>query len=132
MTKAIIHTGHRLVNVVFWLYLSAEKLGQRRKHHEGLQLVISFISSFWVIELSQPINVLLLDVLLQSGFDGLNDFPLPFWLALFVEGTRFTQAKLVAAQQYAAAVGLPIPRNVLIPRTKVSFVDKRWTRMKTK
>lgn len=55
---------------------------------------------------------------MKSGFDGLNDFPLPFWLALFVEGTRFTQAKLVAAQQYAASVGLPIPRNVLIPRTK--------------
>ncbi|KAL1539938.1 1-acyl-sn-glycerol-3-phosphate acyltransferase 2 [Salvia divinorum] len=55
---------------------------------------------------------------LKSGFEGLNDFPLPFWLALFVEGTRFTQAKLLAAQQYAASVGLPVPRNVLIPRTK--------------
>lgn len=108
--------------MVFWLYLSAEKLGQRRKYHEGLQLIIVF-SSLWVVELSHFINVLLLDVLLQSGFDGLNDFPLPFWLALFVEGTRFTQAKLVAAQQYAASVGLPIPRNVLIPRTKVSSVD---------
>ncbi|XP_057797956.1 1-acyl-sn-glycerol-3-phosphate acyltransferase 2-like [Salvia miltiorrhiza] len=55
---------------------------------------------------------------LKSGFEGLNDFPLPFWLALFVEGTRFTQAKLIAAQQYASSVGLPVPRNVLIPRTK--------------
>lgn len=56
---------------------------------------------------------------LQSGFQGLNDFPRPFWLALFVEGTRFTQAKLIAAQEYAASAGLPVPRNVLIPRTKV-------------
>ncbi|PIA53528.1 hypothetical protein AQUCO_00900247v1 [Aquilegia coerulea] len=55
---------------------------------------------------------------LKSGLQRLNDFPRPFWLALFVEGTRFTKAKLLAAQEYAASTGLPIPRNVLIPRTK--------------
>ncbi|CAK7342500.1 unnamed protein product [Dovyalis caffra] len=55
---------------------------------------------------------------LPSGLQRLKDFPRPFWLALFVEGTRFTQAKLLAAQEYAASQGLPIPRNVLIPRTK--------------
>lgn len=56
---------------------------------------------------------------LQSGFQQLEDFPMPFWLALFVEGTRFTQAKLMVAQEFAASRGLPIPRNVLLPRTKV-------------
>nr|ALM22871.1 microsomal lysophosphatidic acid acyltransferase 2c [Cuphea avigera var. pulcherrima] len=55
---------------------------------------------------------------LKSGLNRLKDYPLPFWLALFVEGTRFTRAKLLAAQQYAASSGLPVPRNVLIPRTK--------------
>ncbi|CDP10072.1 unnamed protein product [Coffea canephora] len=55
---------------------------------------------------------------LKSGLERLRDYPLPFWLALFVEGTRFTQAKLLAAQEYAASSGLPVPRNVLIPRTK--------------
>ncbi|CAI0412376.1 unnamed protein product [Linum tenue] len=65
-------------------------LGQGRKHIEGL----------------------------QSGFERLVDFPMPFWLAVFAEGTRFTQAKLEAAQEFAAAKGLPSPRNVLIPRTK--------------
>ncbi|KAH6826102.1 lysophosphatidyl acyltransferase 2 [Perilla frutescens var. hirtella] len=55
---------------------------------------------------------------LKSGLERLSDFPRPFWLALFVEGTRFTQAKLVAAQEYASSTGLPVPRNVLIPRTK--------------
>ncbi|KAM1256129.1 hypothetical protein COP1_030396 [Malus domestica] len=55
---------------------------------------------------------------LKSGFRRLEDFPMPFWLALFVEGTRFTQAKLMAAQEFAASRGLPIPRNVLLPRTK--------------
>ncbi|KAM6568448.1 hypothetical protein CsatB_016433 [Cannabis sativa] len=55
---------------------------------------------------------------LKSGIRRLKDYPLPFWLALFVEGTRFTQAKLLAAQEYAISRGLPVPRNVLIPRTK--------------
>ncbi|KAL6987101.1 1-acyl-sn-glycerol-3-phosphate acyltransferase 2 [Sarracenia purpurea var. burkii] len=55
---------------------------------------------------------------LKSGLQQLRDFPLPFWLALFVEGTRFTKAKLLAAQEYASSAGLPVPRNVLIPRTK--------------
>ncbi|KAK8628728.1 hypothetical protein V6N13_009311 [Hibiscus sabdariffa] len=55
---------------------------------------------------------------LKAGLQRLKDFPRPFWLALFVEGTRFTQAKLLAAQEYATSQGLPVPRNVLIPRTK--------------
>ncbi|KAJ0696339.1 putative 1-acylglycerol-3-phosphate O-acyltransferase [Helianthus annuus] len=55
---------------------------------------------------------------LKLGLQQLKDYPRTFWLALFVEGTRFTQAKLLAAQEYAASNGLPIPRNVLIPRTK--------------
>ena len=57
---------------------------------------------------------------MQEGFQRLRGFPQPFWLALFVEGTRFTEAKLKAAQEYAASAGLPKPRNLLIPRTKVS------------
>ncbi|KAM7509155.1 hypothetical protein LguiA_019608 [Lonicera macranthoides] len=55
---------------------------------------------------------------LESGLKRLKDFPQPFWLALFVEGTRFTQAKLLAAQDYASSKGLHVPSNVLIPRTK--------------
>lgn len=55
---------------------------------------------------------------LKSSFKSLNGFPQPFWLALFVEGTRFTEAKLQQAQEFAASSGIPIPRNVLIPRTK--------------
>lgn len=55
---------------------------------------------------------------LKSGLQRLKDYPRPFWLALFVEGTRFTPAKLLAAQEYAASQGLPVPRNCLIPRTK--------------
>ncbi|XP_022746009.1 1-acyl-sn-glycerol-3-phosphate acyltransferase 2-like isoform X4 [Durio zibethinus] len=62
---------------------------------------------------------------LKASLQRLKDFPQPFWLALFVEGTRFTEAKLLAAQKYATSQGLPIPRNVLIPRTKVQLHIKR-------
>ncbi|CAF1929373.1 unnamed protein product [Brassica napus] len=55
---------------------------------------------------------------LTAGFKRFEDFPMTFWLALFVEGTRFTQEKLEAAQEYAYIRSLPSPRNVLIPRTK--------------
>nr|ALM22867.1 lysophosphatidic acid acyltransferase 2 [Cuphea viscosissima] len=55
---------------------------------------------------------------LKSHIERLIDYPLPFWLVIFVEGTRFTRTKLLAAQQYAVSSGLPVPRNVLIPRTK--------------
>lgn len=57
----------------------------------------------------------------QSGFQRLEDIPMPFWLALFVEGMRFMQTKLAAAQEYAASRGMPVPGNVLIPWTKVSI-----------
>ncbi|KAJ8460545.1 hypothetical protein OPV22_033471 [Ensete ventricosum] len=55
---------------------------------------------------------------LKLGLQSLKDFPRPLWLTLSVEGTRFTPAKLLAAQEYAMSQGLPTPRNVLIPRTK--------------
>ncbi|KAL6573506.1 hypothetical protein OROHE_001965 [Orobanche hederae] len=55
---------------------------------------------------------------MKSGFEEPSDFSMPSWLALFVEGTQFTREKLVAAQEYAAWAGLPVPRNILIPRTK--------------
>lgn len=61
----------------------------------------------------------------QSGYEKLEDFPVPFWLALFVEGTRFTQPKLLDAQQFAISKGLDVPRNVLLPRTKVPLAVSR-------
>jgi len=60
--------------------------------------------------------------MLQRGFERLKSFPRPMWVALFVEGTRFTKAKLAAAQDYAVSVGMQIPKHVLIPRTKAKFL----------
>ncbi|KAL2636388.1 hypothetical protein R1flu_007867 [Riccia fluitans] len=58
------------------------------------------------------------EVTLKAGYQSLKGFPRPFWLALFVEGTRYTQKKLEDAQKYAIENNMHVPRNVLIPRTK--------------
>lgn len=42
----------------------------------------------------------------------------PLWLALFPEGTDFTEQKCLRSQKYAAEHGLPILKNVLLPKTK--------------
>ncbi|KAE8729209.1 putative 1-acyl-sn-glycerol-3-phosphate acyltransferase 4 [Hibiscus syriacus] len=42
----------------------------------------------------------------------------PLWLALFPEGTDFTEKKCTKSQQYAAEVGLPVLTNVLLPKTR--------------
>ncbi|XVE60017.1 hypothetical protein DITRI_Ditri05aG0093000 [Diplodiscus trichospermus] len=55
---------------------------------------------------------------LPSSFEALKDFPMPFWMTLFVEGTRLTPDKLLEAQSFASSKGFPIPKNVLIPKTK--------------
>lgn len=62
---------------------------------------------------------------IERGLKRLRGFPGALWVALFVEGTRFTPQKLKAAQEFAASAGLPVPRNTLVPRTKgfVATVD---------
>ncbi|XP_038887315.1 probable 1-acyl-sn-glycerol-3-phosphate acyltransferase 5 [Benincasa hispida] len=47
-----------------------------------------------------------------------KDYYDPFWLALFPEGTDFTDQKCIRSQKYAAEKGLPILKNVLLPKTK--------------
>ncbi|XP_021896677.1 probable 1-acyl-sn-glycerol-3-phosphate acyltransferase 5 isoform X3 [Carica papaya] len=42
----------------------------------------------------------------------------PLWLALFPEGTDFTNQKCIRSKKYAAERGLPILNNVLLPKTK--------------
>ncbi|KAL1192252.1 putative 1-acyl-sn-glycerol-3-phosphate acyltransferase 5 [Cardamine amara subsp. amara] len=40
------------------------------------------------------------------------------WLALFPEGTDYTEAKCERSKKFAAENGLPVLKNVLLPRTK--------------
>lgn len=55
---------------------------------------------------------------MEAAFKKLRDFPRPMWMALFAEGTRFTEEKLKQAQEFATTAGLPVPKNTLVPRTK--------------
>ncbi|CAN1745145.1 1-acyl-sn-glycerol-3-phosphate acyltransferase 2 [Linum perenne] len=110
---AVMKKSSKLLPVIGWSMWFSEYL---------------FLERSWAKD-ENTLKVCLLCSLKHSGLQRLHDFPRPFWLALFVEGTRFTQAKLLAAQEYAASAGLPVPRNTLIPRTKgfVSAVSNMRT-----
>ncbi|XP_014676006.1 PREDICTED: 1-acyl-sn-glycerol-3-phosphate acyltransferase gamma-like [Priapulus caudatus] len=55
---------------------------------------------------------------IMKAMDNLADFPLPVWLLLFCEGTRFTEAKHKASLEFARSRGLPELKYHLLPRTK--------------
>ncbi|KAI3807279.1 hypothetical protein L1987_23205 [Smallanthus sonchifolius] len=42
----------------------------------------------------------------------------PLWLAIFPEGTDFTEEKCMKSQKFAAENGLPVLKNVLLPKTR--------------
>ncbi|KAK1555443.1 hypothetical protein Q3G72_026485 [Acer saccharum] len=42
----------------------------------------------------------------------------PLWLAIFPEGTDFTEEKCMKSQKFATEVGLPVLDNVLLPKTR--------------
>lgn len=50
-----------------------------------------------------------------SSFKNQRD---PLWLAVFPEGTDFTEQKCIRRQKFASENGLPILHNVLLPKTK--------------
>ncbi|HSO22541.1 MAG TPA: lysophospholipid acyltransferase family protein [Chondromyces sp.] len=55
---------------------------------------------------------------IERTFARLVDDKVPVHLVSFVEGTRLTSTKLAAAQEYARAHELHVPRHVLVARTK--------------
>ncbi|CAM6023835.1 unnamed protein product [Sphagnum balticum] len=92
-TRAVMKMSTKFLPVVGWSMWLSEYV---------------FLARNWAID----------ETTLKRGFERLKSFPRPMWVALFVEGTRFTKAKLAAAQEYAVSVGMQIPKHVLIPRTK--------------
>ncbi|KAL8492361.1 hypothetical protein ACS0TY_023824 [Phlomoides rotata] len=42
----------------------------------------------------------------------------PLWLAVFPEGTDYTEQKCMRSQKFASENGLPVLKNVLLPKTK--------------
>eukprot|EP01012_Entosiphon_sulcatum_P041859 TRINITY_DN55762_c0_g1_i1.p1 TRINITY_DN55762_c0_g1~~TRINITY_DN55762_c0_g1_i1.p1 ORF type:complete len:395 (-),score=63.52 TRINITY_DN55762_c0_g1_i1:55-1212(-) len=55
---------------------------------------------------------------LGKYYGGLRDFPIPFWVVIFAEGTRLTKTKLADSQEYARKTNQPVLENLLLPRTK--------------
>nr|XP_025607115.1 probable 1-acyl-sn-glycerol-3-phosphate acyltransferase 4 isoform X2 [Arachis hypogaea]XP_025660514.1 probable 1-acyl-sn-glycerol-3-phosphate acyltransferase 4 isoform X2 [Arachis hypogaea] len=56
--------------------------------------------------------------ILHHKLSALKDRQDPLWLALFPEGTDYTEQKSQNSQKYASEVGLPVLKNVLLPKTK--------------
>ncbi|KAL9238185.1 hypothetical protein vseg_012646 [Gypsophila vaccaria] len=72
--------------------------------------ILEFIPVQRKWDLDEPIMHQMLSTL-QDPRDSL-------WLAIFPEGTDFTEKKCVRSQKYAADHGLPILKNVLLPKRK--------------
>jgi lysocardiolipin and lysophospholipid acyltransferase len=47
-----------------------------------------------------------------------GEFPRPFWIGIYPEGTRITKKKHAESLKFAAERGLPQLNHVLLPRTK--------------
>ncbi|XP_015572804.2 probable 1-acyl-sn-glycerol-3-phosphate acyltransferase 4 isoform X1 [Ricinus communis] len=72
--------------------------------------ILEFISVDRKWEVDEPVMRIML-----STFKDPQD---PLWLALFPEGTDFTEKKCLGSQKFAAEVGLPVLKNVLLPKTR--------------
>eukprot|EP00475_Leptophrys_vorax_P028115 TRINITY_DN4049_c0_g1_i1.p1 TRINITY_DN4049_c0_g1~~TRINITY_DN4049_c0_g1_i1.p1 ORF type:complete len:412 (-),score=112.20 TRINITY_DN4049_c0_g1_i1:37-1272(-) len=47
-----------------------------------------------------------------------GDFPRPWWIGLYPEGTRITKTKLEESQKFARGRGLPVLNHIMLPRAK--------------
>ncbi|KAL6012395.1 putative 1-acyl-sn-glycerol-3-phosphate acyltransferase 5 [Asimina triloba] len=72
--------------------------------------ILEFISVERKWEIDEPVMRQMLSTFVDS-----QD---PLWLAVFPEGTDFTEQKCIQSQKFAAENGLPILKNVLLPKTK--------------
>ncbi|KAI3894562.1 hypothetical protein MKX03_027592 [Papaver bracteatum] len=72
--------------------------------------ILEFVSVKRKWEMDEPVMHQML-----STFTDRED---PLWLALFPEGTDFTEQKCLRSQKYAAENNLPIMKYVLLPKAK--------------
>ncbi|KAJ7958070.1 Phospholipid/glycerol acyltransferase family protein [Quillaja saponaria] len=72
--------------------------------------ILEFISVERKWEIDEPI--------LRQMLSTLKNPQDPLWLAVFPEGTDYTEEKCKSSQQYATEVGLPVLSNVLLPKTR--------------
>ncbi|XP_059636404.1 probable 1-acyl-sn-glycerol-3-phosphate acyltransferase 4 [Cornus florida] len=72
--------------------------------------ILEFISVERKWEIDEPVMRQMLSTFINS-----ED---PLWLAVFPEGTDFTEEKCKRSQNFAAGNGLPVLKNVLLPKTR--------------
>lgn len=72
--------------------------------------VLEFISVERKWEIDEP--------MMQRKLSTFKDLRDPLWLAVYPEGTDYTEQKCLRSQKFAAENGLPILKNVLLPKTK--------------
>ncbi|KAL8555984.1 hypothetical protein ACS0TY_003700 [Phlomoides rotata] len=58
------------------------------------------------------------EITMRNMLSSFRDPQDALWLAVFPEGTDFTEQKCMRSQKYASENGLPILKNVLLPKTK--------------
>lgn len=91
--KCYIKSSVKFLPVVGWMWWCAEYVFLRRN---------------WEADL--PI--------LQNSLEQMRDYPIPFFLGIFPEGTRFTKKKHENSLEFARSRGLPQLNYHLFPRTK--------------
>eukprot|EP00755_Sulcionema_specki_P015792 Sspe_Gene.9890::Locus_3325_Transcript_3_3_Confidence_0.600_Length_3071::g.9890::m.9890/K13523/AGPAT3_4; lysophosphatidic acid acyltransferase / lysophosphatidylinositol acyltransferase len=110
-----------------WLigWVTAERhgvLGHTKSYMKSFSKFLPILGwSWWFVEYIFLVRDWSEDkAVLQRTFKSLNGFPsdLPFWVALFAEGTRQTPQKLKESQDFCRAKGLPVLQHVMWPRTK--------------
>ncbi|KAL7607139.1 hypothetical protein Lser_V15G18775 [Lactuca serriola] len=72
--------------------------------------VFEFIS----VERKWEVDESIMHKMLSTFTDPLD----PLWLAVFPEGTDFTEQKSINGQRFAVENGLPVLKNVLLPKTR--------------
>nr|XP_043617635.1 probable 1-acyl-sn-glycerol-3-phosphate acyltransferase 4 [Erigeron canadensis] len=58
------------------------------------------------------------ETIMRNSLSTFTDPVDPLWLAVFPEGTDFTEQKCIKSQDFAAENDLPILKNVLLPKTR--------------
>lgn len=55
---------------------------------------------------------------IHKMFSRFTDNKIPIWLVFFPEGTRITNSKQMASEEFAKRSGLVVTKNVMVPRTR--------------
>uniref|UniRef100_A0A0A9GN58 1-acylglycerol-3-phosphate O-acyltransferase n=1 Tax=Arundo donax TaxID=35708 RepID=A0A0A9GN58_ARUDO len=121
--RVLLFANHR--TEVDWMYLWDFALRKGRLQcikyilKKSLMKLPVFSWAFHIIEFIPVERKWEIDeAIIRSRLSELKNPKDPLWLAIFPEGTDYTEKKCIKSQEYAAEHGLPVLKNVLLPKTK--------------